>query len=147
MSITMRLPIFWGVAIILGLFAAEADAGDWRELARKDGIAIAVDALGMRRHGDKLSVDLVLAMLPERQLPIYGVGTLDIDCATREASVSGIQYHLANGDTFGARTGEISAGRFAADDEVEGLCKGRLPPGPGADSALAYFKASFVQPD
>ncbi|WP_419755882.1 hypothetical protein [Brevundimonas sp.] len=106
MSITMRLPMFSGIAIILGLFAAEADAGDWRELARKDGIAIAVDALGMRRDGDKLSVDLVLAMLPERQLPIYGLGALDIDCATREASVSGIQYHLANGDTFGARTGK-----------------------------------------
>ena len=147
MSIKMRLPILSGVAIILGLVAAEADAGDWRELARKDGIAIAVDALGMRRDGDKLSVDLVLAMLPERQLPLYGLGALDIDCATREAAVGGVQYHLANGDTFGARTPEISAGRFDADDEVDSLCKGRLPAGPGAESALAYFKAVFVKAD
>ncbi len=147
MSITKRWSIVSGVAIVLGAFAAEADAGDWRELSRKDGIAVAVDALAMRRDGDKLSVDIVLAMMPERQLPLYGLASLDLDCATRQASIGGIQYHLANGDPFGNRSAVVPLGAFDVGDEADKLCKGQFPAGPGAESALAYFKAVGVKND
>lgn len=128
--------------VALSLFASGATAGDWREFTRVSGAAVALDASGVLRTGSQLSVDMVVALLPERQLPLYGIVRVSIDCETMRAAIGGAQFYLANGDPFGDRTDGMAGEDYAGDDIVADLCGGVLPPGPGAESALAFFKST-----
>ena len=136
----------------LSLFAGLAQAGDWREVARVDGAAVAFDRLSLRRQGSQLTLDMTVALMPERLLPLYGISQLVIQCDTKSASIGGMQFFLSNGDPFGERTADLDVGSFNSEpftntDRAGELCDGTLPPGPGADSALAFFKSVQVVED
>lgn len=133
-----------GLGLVMALSTQIAHAGDWRELFRNDGYSIGYNAQGVVREGDQLTVDVVTALLPERQLPLYGVSTMKIDCRTRYATMGAFQFHLANGDPFGQPTDEKPIGAFGDDENMMALCANARPSQPGADSALAYFKALYA---
>ena len=129
------------VGMSLSSLAGLAQAGDWRELPREAGGAVAVDRLSFSRRGSQLTLDMMVAMLPESLLPLYGISQVVIQCDTRTVSVGGMQFFRSNGDPFGARTAALDSGSFTGTDPVVALCDGVLPPGPGAESALAFFKS------
>lgn len=136
----------------LSLLAGLAQAGDWREVGREDGAAVAFDRLSMHRQGSQLTLDMAVAMRPESLLPLYGISQVVIQCDTKSASIGGMQFFLSNGDPFGERadprdTALSNAKSFMDTDPVGQLCDGTLPPGPGADSALAFFKSVQVVED
>lgn len=136
----------------LSLLAGLAQAGDWREVGRVDGAAVAFDRLSMHRQGYQLTLDMAVAMRPESLLPLYGISQVVIQCDTKSASIGGMQFFLSNGDPFGERadprdTALSNAKSFMDTDPVGQLCDGTLPPGPGADSALAFFKSVQVVED
>ena len=137
MNIGMMVSGCMGLSLLAGL----AQAGDWRELPREAGGSVAVDRLSFSRRGSQLTLDMMVAMLPERLLPIYGISQVVIQCDTKTVAVGGMQFFLANGDPLGARTAALNSGPFTGTDPVGRLCDGDLPPGPGAESALAFFKS------
>jgi hypothetical protein len=143
--LNIRMVILGGMG--LSLLAGLAQAGDWRELPREAGAAVAVDRLSFSRRGSQLTLDMMVAMLPERLLPIYGISQVVIQCDIKTVAIGGMQFYLANGDPFGARTAALDSGPFTGTDPVGALCDGDLPPGPGADSALAFFKSVQVVAD
>lgn len=135
-------------AVALGLTLAALPsmtrAGDWREFVRSDGYSIAFNAQGIERDGDRLTVEVVVALLPERQLPLYGISRMNIDCKTRDFSMGAFQFHLANGDPFGKPTEEKPGGVADDDHDLRAICANELPPSPGAESALTYFKSLYA---
>lgn len=141
----IRLMVLSGMG--LSLLAGLAQAGDWRELPREAGGAVAIDRLSISRRGSELTVDMMVAMLPESLLPLYGISQVVIQCDTKAVSIGGMQFFLSNGDPFGARTAAQDSGTFTGTDPVGALCDGDLPSGPGADSALAFFKSVQVVKD
>lgn len=132
------------LSLITAMSAHVARAGDWRELVRGDGYSIGYNAQGMVREGDVLTVELVTALLPERQLPLYGISDLIINCKTRDVRMGSFQFYYANGDQFGKPTDERPVGLFGDDEDMKALCANERPSQPGEESALAYFKANYV---
>ena len=139
-------------SIGLSLLAGLAQAGDWREVGRKDGAAVAFDRLSISQQGSQLTVDIAVALMPERLLPLYGISQLVIQCEAKTASMGGLQVFLSNGDPVGERTSPrdtvlANLESFTDSDPISDLCDGTLPSGPGTDSALAFFKSVQVVED
>ncbi len=130
-----------GLGLITALSTQMAHAGDSRELFRNDGYSIGYNAQGVAREGDQLTVEVVAALLPKWRLPLYGVSILTGDCRIRYAALGALQLHLANGDPFGRPTEEKPIGASGDDEDMMALCANARPSPPGADCALAYFRA------
>lgn len=142
--VTQRTRVVAALGLVLFMRAPVAHAGDWRELIRKDGYSIGYNAHNVVREGDQLTVEVITALLPERQLPLYGISSMKIDCETRYVIMGAFQFYIANGDPFGQPTDEKPIGAFGDDEDMTALCANGRPSEPGADSALAYFKALYV---
>lgn len=127
--------------------AGPAVAGDWREVARENGIAIAFDAAGMSRVGDALSLDMSVALMPERHMPVYSIMRVEVDCSTLSATLRGAQFYRANGDPFGAKQEDAAAEDFGGDGLLTKLCDGDIPSGPGVDNANAFFQTVQIKDD
>ena len=139
----------WIPALVLTCWVATgpALAGDWREIQREQGMALGIETSGLIRSGDNLEVDFIVALLPERHLPIYAIMRLKVDCSTLAVVVGGSQYYLANGDPFGAKQADVPSETFEEDGLLTDLCDGVMPSGPGVDSANAFFQAVQIEDD
>ena len=127
------------------LAAGPALAGDWREVHRGKGMSVGIETSGLSRSGDNLEVDFIVALLPERNLPIYSIMRLKLDCATMAVVMGGGQFYLANGDPFGAKQPDTPGEAFQDDGLLTDLCDGVMPNGPGAQSANAFFHSTQTQ--
>lgn len=131
------------LALAIAMAAQVAHAGDWREIIRGDGVSIGYNAQGVTRADDVLTVETVTALLPERQLPLYGLSDMIINCTTRDVTMGPFQFYYANGDQFGKPTEERPVGLFGDNEGIRALCANERPSQPGEESALAYFKATY----